>query len=234
MIQYIKRQGDYMQIDVHNLSFAYGHKSVISNLSFSLSSGDYLVIRGKNGSGKSTFLKCLLGMNPVKNGMIFYNHEDINNFKDWTSLGYVSKKFEEFNYEFPITVNELLNISSLKVIKQSHRLRALDQMGILDLLNQNINNLSGGELQRAFIVRSMLNVPKLLILDEPTASIDKLSTDYFYKAVNQLNLQGVTVIIVTHNDTIEFLNYSHLLTMNNDMTFTFLTKDRCKIAEVNI
>ena len=149
MIQYIKRQGDYMQIDIHNLSFAYGHKSVISNLSFSLSSGDYLVIRGKNGSGKSTFLKCLLGMNLVKNGMIFYNHEDINNFKDWTSLGYVSQKFEDFNYEFPITVNELLNISSLKVIKQSHRLRALDQMGILDLLNQNINNLSGGELQRA-------------------------------------------------------------------------------------
>lgn len=221
-----------MQIDVHNLSFAYGHKPVISNLSFSLQKGDYLVIRGKNGTGKSTFVKCMLGINPVKSGMIFYNHQDINNFKDWTSFGYVSQKFEDFNYEFPITVNEFLNISSLNKIKQKDRLKVLDQMGILSLLNQNVNNLSGGELQRTFIVRSMLNRPKLLILDEPTASIDKLSINYFYKAVNALNEQGVTIILVTHNEVLDHLNYSHILTLNPDLSFSFLTKDRCVLEEV--
>lgn len=219
-----------MQIDVHNLSFAYGHKRVIEKLSLSLSESDYLVVRGKNGSGKSTFIKCLLGLNPVKNGMIFFDHKDINAFKEWTSLGYVSQKFEDFNYEFPITVNEFLGISSLRNTKQSDRLKALDQMGILELLNQNINNLSGGELQRTFIVRSMLNNPKLLILDEPTASIDKLSTDYFYKAVNQLNLRGVTIVIVTHNDSLAHLNYSHVLTMYSDGTFQFQTRDRCDMT----
>ncbi|MBU1145584.1 MAG: ATP-binding cassette domain-containing protein [Firmicutes bacterium] len=223
-----------MQIDIHNLSFAYGHKSVINGLSLTLNSGDYLIVKGKNGSGKSTFIKCLLGINPVKNGMIFFDHQDINNFKDWTNFGYVSQKFEDFNYEFPITVNELLSVSSLKKTKQSDRLKLLDQMGILDLINQNINNLSGGQLQRVFIVKAMINSPKLLILDEPTASIDRLNTEFFYRAINLLNQQGITIILITHTDAFEELLYSHVLTMKSDTTFTFLTKEKCDLSEVNL
>ncbi len=221
-----------MQIDIHNLTYAYGHKKVIQNLSLSLAKGDYLVIRGKNGAGKSTLVKCLLGFNQVKSGMIFFDHQDVNNFKDWTSFGYVSQKFEEFNYEYPLTVNEFLSISSLRKTMQKARLKILDSMGILELLNRNINTLSGGELQRTFIVRSMLNNPSLLILDEPTASVDKLSTDYFYKAVNTLNEQGVTIIIVTHNDSLERINYSHILTLHSDLTYTFTPRDRCDLSEV--
>lgn len=220
-----------MQIDVHNLTYAYGHKKVIQNLSLSLARGDYLAVRGKNGAGKSTFIKCLLGYNPVKSGMIFYDQKDVNNFTNWTSFGYVSQKFEDFNYEYPITVNEFLSISSHNKTKQQDRIKILDQMGILELLNQNINNLSGGELQRTFIVRSMLNRPEVLILDEPTASVDKLSVDYFYKAVNNLNQLGTTVIIVTHNESLDHLNYSHVLTLNSDLTYSFQTKDRCDLKE---
>ncbi|MGD9909746.1 MAG: metal ABC transporter ATP-binding protein [Candidatus Izemoplasmatales bacterium] len=215
-----------MQIDIHNLTYSYGYKKVLHNLSFSITRGDYLVVRGKNGSGKSTLVKCMLGFNSVKSGMIFFDHQDVVNFKDWTSIGYVSQKFEEFNYEYPLSVNEFLSISSLRKTNQQHRLRLLDQLGILELLNQNINNLSGGELQRTFIVKSMINDPKLLILDEPTASVDKLSTDFFYKAVNHLNEQGVTIILVTHHDNLEPIHYSHVLTLFSDQSFSFLTRER--------
>lgn len=221
-----------MQIDIHNLSFAYGYKQVIQNMSFTLESGSYLVVRGKNGSGKSTFIKCLLGINPVKSGMIYLDHQDINNYKKWTNFGYVSQKFEDFNYEFPITVNELLTFSSLKLTNQNHRLKLLDQMGILDLINQNINNLSGGQLQRVFIVKAMLNQPKVLILDEPTASIDRLNTEFFYQTVNSLNQQGITIILITHNDSYERLDYTHVLTLNQDMTYKFESKDEYKLSEV--
>ena len=105
-----------MHIDIHNLSFAYGHKTVIQNLSLSVASGDYLVIRGKNGSGKTTLIKCLLGINPVKAGMIFYDHQDIINYKGWTNFGYVSQKFEDFNYEYPITVDEFLSVDRKSVV----------------------------------------------------------------------------------------------------------------------
>ena len=210
-----------MQININNLSFAYGTKTIISNLSLTLNSGDYLVVRGKNGSGKSTFIKCLLGFNQVKSGMIFYDEIDITDFKTWTRFGYVSQSFDDFNYEFPITVGEFLQISSLKKTNESERLKLLEKMGIFNIINQNINDLSGGQLQRVFIVRAMLNHPDVLILDEPTASIDKQNKIFFYNTIEEFHQAGLTIVLITHNDDIEELNYTHLLSMYGDLTTSF-------------
>lgn len=207
-----------MQIVIRNLSFAYGHKTVINGLSHSINPGDYLVVKGKNGTGKSTLIKCLLGINSVNNGMIFLDDTDINAFKQWTKFGYVSQNFDDFNYEFPLTVEELLRFSSIKKAKQHNYLKLLDQMGILEILNQNVNSLSGGQLQRVFIVRAMLNNPEVLILDEPTASIDKQNTEFFYKTVDEFNKEGITIILITHTDSLKNINYTHTLTMNLDLS----------------
>lgn len=210
-----------MQIYINKLSFAYGIKTVIKNLTLTLNQGDYLVIKGKNGSGKSTFIKCLLGLNEVKPNAIFYDQKDIISFSNWTDFGYVPQSFDNFNYEFPITVSELLNVSSARNVSQQHRLRLLDQMKIFDIQNQNINSLSGGQLQRVFIVRAMLNNPKVLVLDEPTASVDKQNKLFFYETIEELNQQGITIILITHSDDIEHLNYTHILQMNEDFTNEF-------------
>ncbi|MCF7924133.1 MAG: ATP-binding cassette domain-containing protein [Candidatus Izimaplasma sp.] len=210
-----------MQIYINNLTFAYGIKTVINNLSITLNQGDYLVVKGKNGTGKTTFIKCLLGVNEVKPGTIFYDKTDITNFKKWTTFGYVSQSLDNFNYEFPITVLELLNVSSTKGTMPQDRLKLLDKMKIFDIQNQNINSLSGGQLQRVFIVRAMLNNPKILILDEPTASIDKQNKEFFYQTVDDLNKNGITVILITHSDELEHLNYTHTLTMYDDYTNSF-------------
>jgi zinc transport system ATP-binding protein len=210
-----------MQIYINNLSFAYGIKTVIRNLSFTLNQGDYLVVKGKNGSGKSTLIKCLLGINEVKSNTIFYDQVDITNFKSWTRFGYVSQNFDGFNYEFPITVSELLNVSSSKKVTEQDRLALLDKMKIFDIQNQNINSLSGGQLQRVFIVRAMLNSPEVLILDEPTASIDKENKTFFYQTVDELNKQGITVILITHSDEVSNLNYTHTLEMFADTSNDF-------------
>ena len=210
-----------MQIYINNLSFAYGTKHVINQLNLTLNQGEYLVIKGKNGSGKSTFIKCLLGLNDVKPNMIFYDQVDITDFKSWTKFGYVPQSFDNFNYEFPITVSELLNVSSGRNIKQQYRLKLLDQMKIFDIQNQNINSLSGGQLQRVFIVRAMLNNPEILILDEPTASVDKQNKQFFYQTIDELNQQGITILLITHSDDIASLNYTHILEMNEDFTNEF-------------
>jgi len=219
-----------MQIDINNLCFAYTHKLVINNLSLSLNSGDFLVIRGKNGSGKSTLIKCLLGLNPVKGGMIFFDHEDIVTFKKWTTIGYVPQKFEDFNYEYPITVKEFLTVSKLRRTHDNFVLKLLDKMGILELQNENINSLSGGQLQRVFIVRAMLNNPKLLILDEPTASIDKKNVLYFRETVNNLHAEGVTIILISHDDSLVNLNYSHVLSMSSDFSFAFQARKNAELT----
>jgi len=216
-----------MRIDLVNLSFAYGHRIVIKNMSFSLGHGDFLVIQGKNGTGKSTLIKCLLGINPVKSGMIFYDHEDIVSFRKWPEIGYVPQRFEDFNYEFPITVNEILSVSQLKKNPPAERLELLDKMGILSLLNENINNLSGGQLQRVFVARAMLNHPKLLFLDEPTASVDQANVAYFYKTVNELRESGVNIILISHDDVVETLDFTHVLSIDNDLSYRFYTKEQC-------
>lgn len=213
-----------MQIDIRNLSFAYGHKPVITGFSHIISPGDYLVIRGKNGTGKTTFIKCILGINSVKNGMIFFDDVDINTFKDWTKFGYVSQSMDDFNYEYPLTVQELLRFSSLTRKSEKNYLKLLDQMGILEILNQNINSLSGGQLQRVFIVKAMLNNPEVLILDEPTASIDKQNTEFFYQTVDELNQMGITILLITHTNSLEHINYTHILNMNLDLTTSIACK----------
>lgn len=215
-----------MQIDINRLSFAFGHKVILRDLSLSLNKGDFMVVCGKNGTGKSTFVKCLLGLFPVNGGMIFFDHEDINNFSDWTRIGYIPQKLEDFNYEFPITVNEMLTVAKLRNTKEADKLKLLDQMGILEIVNDNINNLSGGQLQRVFIVRAMLNHPDLIILDEPTASIDKLNTEYFFKTVNRLNEEGVTVILITHDSSLDLMNYSHVLQLDLDSEYKFYSRQR--------
>ncbi len=213
-----------MQIDIRNLSFAYGHRTVINGLSHTINPGEYLVIQGKNGAGKSTLIKCLLGINSVKNGMIFLDGQDINSFKQWTKFGYVGQNFDGFNYEFPLTVQELLKFSTITKKSEHNYLKLLDKMGILEILNQNINSLSGGQLQRVFIVRAMLNDPEVLILDEPTASIDKQNSEFFYKTVNELNKMGITVILITHTDSLENMNFTHILDMSLDLTTTVSCK----------
>jgi zinc transport system ATP-binding protein len=209
-----------MIIDINNLTFAYGHKTVISNLSVTIRPGDFLVVSGKNGSGKSTLVKCLLGINPVSNGMIFFDHGDINYFKRWTEIGYVPQKFDDFNYEFPITVSEILSVSKLRRTHESQKLKLLDDMGILEIMNDSINSLSGGQIQRVFIVRAMLNAPRLLILDEPTASIDRKNVEYFRQTVNKLHASGVTIILISHEQALDDLDYTHELHLDTNLTYT--------------
>jgi len=214
-----------MQIDIRNLSFAYGHRTIITGLSHTINPGDYLVIQGKNGTGKTTLIKCLLGINSVKNGMIFFNEQDINNFRQWTNFGYVSQDLDSFNYEFPLTVEELLRFSSISKKPEGYYLKLLDHMGILEIINQNINSLSGGQLQRVFIVRAMLDQPEVLILDEPTASIDAQNKEFFYETVNELNKNGITIILITHTESLENINYTHILNMSIDLTTTIIAKN---------
>ncbi len=203
-----------MRIDVDNLSFGYDYRTVLKNISFTLQSGDFLVLIGNNGSGKSTLVKCLLGINKVPEGKIYLDGQDIHNFKDWLRVGYVPQKFDDFNYEFPITVNEILNVTKFSKVDNDQKLQLLDRMGILKLQNENINELSGGQLQRVFITRALMNNPKLLILDEPTAGVDQENVIGFYRIVNDLNAEGVTIILVSHDTKGSKTNMSHIMNLD--------------------
>jgi zinc transport system ATP-binding protein len=204
-----------MRVTVSNLTFGYDYRTVLSDINFTLKSGDFLAVIGNNGSGKSTLIKCILGINPVPAGRIFLDDVDITEFKNYKKIGYVPQKFDDFNYEFPITVNEILQATRYSNFTEDKKLEILDKIGILELQNENINNLSGGQLQRVFIVRALMNDPKLLILDEPTVGVDRKNVEGFYRIVNELNSEGITIILITHNLRESAANFTQLLSIHN-------------------
>lgn len=204
-----------MRLSVNKLTFGYDYRTVLKDISFKINSGDFLAVIGNNGSGKSTLIKCILGINKTAPGQVFLDDIDVTLFHNFINIGYVPQKFDDFNYEFPITVDEILRVSNVRKISEDKLLELLDKVGILELQNENINNLSGGQLQRVFIVRSLMNDPKMLILDEPTVGVDRRNVDAFYKTVNELNESGITVILITHNIHESSANVSHVLSIHN-------------------
>jgi len=186
-----------MRVSIKNLSFAYTQKIILNKISFTIESGEYLTLVGKNGTGKSTFIKCLLKILKVSNNTIFLNDSDINTTKKLVNVGYVPQKVE-FNYEFPITVSEILT-SAYSKRKDAYYTSVINSMDLNHIYRDNINTLSGGQIQRVFIARALLNHPKLLVLDEPTVGVDIDNIKSLYQTLERLKKQGVTVILSTHD-----------------------------------
>lgn len=192
-----------MRLEVKGLSFAYSQKYVLNDVSFALNSGDFLVVIGKNGSGKSTLIKCILGLLKVADNTIFLDDVDINQRLNIQQLGYVPQK-TDFNYEFPITVKEVLTSSYRQKKRDSHYTSIINLMDLNRFYYENINNLSGGQLQRIFIARALLNNPKLLILDEPTVGVDVSNLVSLKETLKKLKEKRITIILVTHD--VKFVN----------------------------
>jgi len=219
-----------MRINVNNLTFAYSQRPVLKKLNFKLESGDFLSVVGKNGTGKSTLIKCLLKIVTVPNNTIYFDDIDINKLKKFFNVGYVPQKLD-FAYEFPITVCELLSCAYLKR-KDAHFTSIINGLDLNPIYHQNINNLSGGQLQRVFIARALLNYPKILILDEPTVSIDAESITALFNILKILHSQKVTIILSTHD--MEFANNltDYYLVLNEKGEYKNLTKEEfCNVSE---
>jgi len=187
-----------MRLRVNNLNFSYSQKKIINNLSFSIPSGSFLSIIGKNGSGKSTLIKCILKTLKIPNGMIFLDDIDVNEISRFSNIGYVPQKVD-FNYEFPITVKEILIACYNGKVYDQYFKNVISLLDLNKLYNENINNLSGGQLQRIFIARALVTKPKLLILDEPTVGVDIENLVSLKKILTKLKDDKVTIVVITHD-----------------------------------
>lgn len=212
--------GGRMHVKVNNLTFAYTQKIVLNKLSFSIKSGEFLTIVGKNGSGKSTFIKCLLKLEKTTDDTIFLDDIDINKISRFQNVGYVPQRIE-FSYEFPITVSEVLTSAYLRR-KDAYYTSIINALDLNSFYRENVNTLSGGQLQRVFIARALLNHPRLLILDEPTVGVDLENINGVVKILKSLKAQGVTIIISTHEtDYIKELT-DYFLCMNELGDYRFV------------
>ncbi|NLD25957.1 MAG: metal ABC transporter ATP-binding protein [Acholeplasmataceae bacterium] len=186
-----------MRVDVQNLSFAYTQKLILNNLSFTLNHGEFLTLLGKNGTGKSTLIKCLLKIVKIPDNTIFFDDIDINSLKKFEHVGYVPQKVE-FSYEFPINVSEILSCAYQRR-KDDYYTKIINALNINPFYRDNINNLSGGQFQRVTIARALLNRPQLLILDEPTVGVDNENIQSLLQVLSDLKKHSVTILLSTHD-----------------------------------
>ena len=194
-------------ININNLFFKYQKTDVLENVNLSIKSDDFLAIIGPNGGGKSTLLKLILGLLPLQSGKI---EKYIKN----SQIGYVPQN-TNLNIDFPITALEVVlmgHVSSKKRIfgyskdEISCALESLNQVGMKDYANKKIGDLSGGQRQRVFIARALCSNPKIMLLDEPTASIDVQGQQEIYELLKELN-KSICIVVVSHDLSI-LLNYA--------------------------
>ena len=191
-------------IEIKSLDFAYNGEAVLKDVNLTVRQKDFIAIIGPNGGGKTTLLKLMLGLlSPVKGTV----HVDGKLPQEASHcIGYVPQNVH-LNQSFPITAIDVVLMGKLDPQKRSSRrsatnrrdaLEALERMEMAAYADKKIGTLSGGQRQRVFIARALVAKPKLLLLDEPTASIDTKGQADFYRFLRELN-QDITVLVVSHD-----------------------------------
>ena len=180
-------------VDISNLTVKYPDVTALDDVSFAIKQGDFLGIIGPNGAGKSTLFDSMLGLNTNYVGTIKFFDEDIKKSKTYhKEIGYVPQK-PEFENNFPATVSEVVRMGLRKKSDDKKVDEILQQLWIHELRNRRIGELSGGQLQRVFIAKALVNNPKILILDEPVTGVDQQSIELFFSILRELNSKQKTV-----------------------------------------
>lgn len=188
--------------------------NVLKNISFTVEEGDMVAIMGPSGSGKSTLLYCVSGMDRPTGGEVNFDGENIGNYSEKklteirrNKMGFI---FQQMYMMKNLTImdNILLPAVENKGSKKSYREKVerakelLHKMGIPEVADHDINEVSGGQLQRACIARSMINQPKILFADEPTGALNRAASTEVMEEMTRLNEEGCTIMMVTHDSRV--------------------------------
>ena len=191
-------------VEVRGLSCGYEKQRVLNGVDLEILRGDFVGLLGPSGSGKTTLLRAMLGAVDVYEGAVLV--EGIRASEGRPRIGYVPQ-LETIDWNFPVTVREVVMMGRTMenrffpwFRKEEKELadHMMDQLGILHLAGRHIRNLSGGQQQRAFLARALVSSPSLLLLDEPTSGVDVKTRDDVMHLLHDLNHEGVTIVITTH------------------------------------
>lgn len=204
------------------LSLRYENRLAVEDVSFEIEAGDYVCIVGENGSGKSTLLKGLLGLKTPDAGSISYG-EGLKQ----RMIGYLPQQ-TVVQKDFPASVYEVvlsgcLNRRGMRPFYSSAERqiaeRNMERLSVGALRKKSYRDLSGGQQQRVLLARALCATEKLLLLDEPVTGLDPVVTSELYAMIRQLNLEGVTVVMVSHDITCAVHNAGKILHMGTSVLF---------------
>lgn len=193
-------------VRLNNVTAAYEQNIVFADLSLDIAAGQFAGIVGPTACGKTTLLKIILGVLPARSGKVFLNTHPAGKVAPGT-VGYVPQ-LERIDWSFPVTVEEVI---AMGLYTRGHlwpwpskteRERIYDlahRLGVHNCLRQHIATISGGQQQRAFLARALINHPQLLVLDEPTSGVDIKTQHEVLHLLSDLNNGGMTILLTTHD-----------------------------------
>jgi len=212
-------------IEIKNLYVSYNEIPVLENINISIYKNQFLAIIGPNGGGKTTLLKVILGIVSPNKGQIKIDGHNIDQGRKL--VGYVPQ-ISDFNKSFPINVQDVIlmgRLSDQKGLFHNYSKKdylaaenIMKQLDILNLKNRQIGKLSGGQLQRVLIGRALASNPEILLLDEPTASLDAESRNNIYNILKELN-DEMTILVVTHDLTAVSSYFDSIACLNKNMHY---------------
>jgi len=188
--------------EMHSLSASYGRNIVLKDIDFIVRENDFIGVIGPNGGGKTTLLKVILGMLKPSSGRLDFNHDLLNG----KSIGYLPQ-ISTGDINYPVTVNDIVLsglmikkgiISNMSANDKKKAEMIIDDLGLKELADSSINELSGGQMQRVFLARAIIGDPKLLLLDEPGNFVDSNFESDFYEKLRELN-HRMAILMVSHD-----------------------------------
>lgn len=209
-------------IEARSLTLGYEGKSVIKNVDFVVSSGDYLVIVGDNGAGKSTLVRAILNLITPMSGKIEYHNGLKHN-----EIGYLPQQ-SSVQRMFPASVEEVVSSGLISTLgsrlfpSRSDKMRVkanLERFGMYGLRRRSYQELSGGQQQRVLLARAFTAAKRVLLLDEPVSGLDPHSSYELYRMIDDLNRSGYTIIMVTHDIHPALNSASHVMHIGGSYYF---------------
>ena len=209
-------------ITFENVTKSYGNGApALSNLNIEIEEGEFVFVVGTSGSGKSTFIKLLLKELEPTEGKIIVNDTELRKLRSGKTAKYrrkVGVVFQDFRllkdrnvYENIAFAQRVIGVSTRKIKKNVPRMLSL--VGLSEKYKSFPNELSGGEQQRVALARALVNKPALLLADEPTGNLDPGNSWEIMKLLDEINKQGTTVVVVTHNMEIVERMQKRVITM---------------------
>ena len=207
-------------IQIRGLAAGYHGNRVIDEVSLDIMRNDFAALLGPSGSGKTTVLRATVGAADVYAGDVLFKGESVR--KSRPRIGYVPQ-LEAIDWNFPVTVEQVVlmgatrNAPLFPWFRRKDRLKTgkiLERLGLDGLANRQIRELSGGQQQRVFLGRALVSEPDILLLDEPTAGVDMKTRDDVLHLLDELNHQGIAILMTTHEINAVAAHLPRVICMN--------------------
>lgn len=196
-------------LEVENLNKKIDDIEILRNINFKVNLGEFVAIMGRSGSGKSTLLYNISGMDKPTSGVVKLNGKEITKLSERKlseiRLHYMGFIFQHAYLLENLSIRDNIVLPAFKAKKMPRYVvlemanQLMEKTGIYHVANHDIKSVSGGQLQRAAICRALINYPDILFGDEPTGALNSSTTKEVMDIINQINKEGTTVIIVTHD-----------------------------------